>query len=171
MLNREEIEELIKEKDLVKNFPHMETQITQNGFDFTVEKIFKFNGKGYLDFSNSEREIPEGKEIKPEKKNPDDKYGWWKLGRGAYKIRTNEIVKLPNDLMAISFPRSSLLRMGAFTQHAAWEAGFEGKSEFILVVENTNGIEVKENARINQMIFVSMNETKEGYDGIYKGLS
>ena len=106
--------------------------------------------------------------IQPEKKNPQDKFGWWDLKQGAYKIRANETFNLPDDLVVIAFPRSSLLRMGAFTQTAVWDAGFTGRSEFILVIENPKGLSLKQNARIIQVIFIKINQTNLGYQGIYQ---
>src|SRR3989304_5207289 len=167
MLNREEIERLIKEKGLVTDYINLDVQLTPNGFDLTVEKVSEFDTAGALDFSNKERKVPEGREIPPHKENPQDKFGWWNLKKGAYKIRTNETISLPKDLIAVSFPRTSLLRMGGFTQNGVWDAGFRGKGEFILLVENPNGIRLKQNARINQIIFTKINETEKGYDGIY----
>lgn len=169
MLNKDEIRQLVEKDVLVENYINQEKQLTPNGFDLTVEKIFEYNLGGALDFSNKERIIPETKEIFPKKENLQDKYGWWQLKRGIYKIKTNEIVKIPNNLAAFAFSRTSLLRMGAFTQHGAWDAGFRGKSEFILVVENPGGIKIKENARIVQLVFFRVEET-EGYKGIYQDL-
>lgn len=168
MLNRQEIEILIKEKELIVNYIDLDTQLTPNGFDLTVSNVFEFDTQGALDFSNKERMVPQGREIQPEKKDPKDKWGWWDLKKGAYKIKTNETVDLPNDLIAIAFSRTSLLRVGAFTQHGVWDAGFKGKGEFILVVENPKGIRLKQNARIAQLIFERINETSHGYKGIYR---
>ena len=168
MLNREELERLIKEQGLITDYINLDVQLTPNGFDLTVGSVYGFDAAGALDFSNKERIVPEGKEILPQKEKPEDKFGWWNLKEGAYKIRTNETVNIPNDLIAISFPRTSLLRMGAFTQNGVWDAGFKGKSEFILVVENPNGLRLKQNARITQLIFERINETDKGYNGIYK---
>jgi len=169
MLNRKRIERLVEEESLIENYPHLETQVQPHGFDVTAGKVFKFSGKGRIDFSNDEREIPKGEEIEPKKKDGDAKYGWWELDRGAYKVRTNERVNLPNGLIALGFPRSSLMRMGAFAQNAVWDAGFSGKGEFILVVENESGIEIKENSRVVQLIFVPVEEVEKGYDGEYRG--
>ncbi len=168
MLNREEIKKLIEQKGLVKDYCNLDTQLTPNGLDVTVGKIFKFGAPGALDFSNSERVVPEGKEILPNKENAQDKYGWWNLKKGAYKIRTNEFFSLPKDLIAIAFSRSSLLRMGAFTQTAVWEAGFKGKAEFLLVVENSKGIRLKQNARVTQILFKKIKAPRQGYNGIYQ---
>ncbi|MCM8770835.1 MAG: deoxyuridine 5'-triphosphate nucleotidohydrolase [Candidatus Omnitrophica bacterium] len=168
ILNIKEIEKLIKEKALITDFINLETQLTPNGFDITVKAIFEFDCAGKLDFSNKERAIPQGKEILPQKERPEDKFGWWNLKKGAYKILSNEIVNLSNDLIAIAFPRSSLLRMGAFCQNAVWDAGFQGRSEFILVVENPFGIKIKQNARLIQLVFISIDEVDKGYSGIYQ---
>ena len=169
MLNKKEIEQLIKEKDLIENYINLDKQLTPNGFDLTVGKIFEFNSAGDIDFSNSERVVLEGKELAPEKRKEKDKYGWWKLSRGAYKVRTNEVVNLPNDLAALGFTRTSLLRMGALTQNGIWDAGFRGKGEFILVVSNSQGINIKQNARVVQLMFIGVERTEE-YQGVYKNL-
>ncbi len=166
-LNREKLETLIEEEDLISNYPHLETQITPNGFDLTVGEIHRLEDSGKLDFSNSEREIPETEPIEPEKKDPEDDYGWWELEAGVYKIVFNEKVKVPKDLVGVMEPRSSLLRMGAFTVNGFWEAGFEGTGECLLKVENSEGIEIKENARICQIAFTEMEEVEKGYDGRY----
>jgi deoxycytidine triphosphate deaminase len=168
MLNGKEVEKQIIDKGLIKDFIDLKTQVTSNGFDLTIASLSEFKTQGALDFSNNERSLPETKEISPHKQNPKDKFGWWHLKKGAYKVKTNETVSLPNDLTAFACPRSSLLRMGAFTQTAAWDAGFVGKSEFILVVENPKGVKIKQNARIAQLIFFKINEAHQGYNGIYQ---
>jgi len=170
MLNKSEIAQLIKEKKLIQGCINLDKQLNPNGFDLTVGKIFEFDTAGSLDFSNSERVVPAGKELMPLKANPQDKYGWWQLSKGSYKVRTNEAVNLPNNLAALAFARTSVLRMGALTQNGVWDAGFMGKGEFILTVENPQGIKIKENARIIQLVFFRVEETEE-YNGIYKHLT
>lgn len=168
ILNREELRELIEEHGLITDYPHLDTQLTPNGFDLTAGEIHAYNGPGKLDFSNDERELPDSTPLEPKKQDPDDEYGWWELEPGVYKIVANETVKIPNDLMAFTLPRSSLLRMGATIDNAAWEAGFEGTGSFMLDVRNPDGIKIKENARVNQIVFARMEETEDGYDGMYK---
>lgn len=168
VLNREEIRSMVEENDLIQDHLHLETQLTPNGFDLTAGEIHRYQGPGKLDFSNSERELPDTEPIEPQKKAAEDDYGWWRLEPGVYKVIANEKVNLPNDLMAFTFPRSSLLRMGAFIQNAAWEAGFSGRGTFLLKVDNPEGIEIKQNARVNQIVFIPMGEVEQGYDGIYQ---
>ncbi|MCM8801233.1 MAG: deoxyuridine 5'-triphosphate nucleotidohydrolase [Candidatus Omnitrophica bacterium] len=168
MLNHQQIKKLILKKGLIQNYINLEKQLTPNGFDLTVEEILEFDSLGSLDFSNKERRIPQGSPLLPKKQSPEDKFGWWHLKKGVYKIRTNEIIKLDASLVALCFPRTSLLRMGAFSQHGIWDAGFEGKGEFILVVENPFGIMLKQNARIVQLIFFKIKKAKSLYNGLYK---
>ncbi|MFA5116406.1 MAG: deoxyuridine 5'-triphosphate nucleotidohydrolase [Candidatus Omnitrophota bacterium] len=168
MLNKQEIKKLIEEKGLLSGYIDLDTQLTPNGFDLTCAQVYEFDAPGALDFSNKERKVPQGRLLLPKKAEAQDKHGWYDLPKGAYRIRTNETCAIPLDLVALAFPRSSLLRMGAFTENAVWDAGFKGKSEFILVVENPFGLRLKENARITQLVFVRANETLEGYQGIYQ---
>jgi dUTP pyrophosphatase len=168
MLNREEIKRLITNDNLVSGYIDLDTQLTPNGIDLTVFEIWEFSGAGALDFSNKERVLPEYRQVAPLKKKEGDKFGWWHLVRGAYKIVTNEAVALPLDLIGIAFPRSSLLRMGMFTQTGVWDAGFKGRSEFILIVENSKGVDIKQNARLVQLMFTKITETEQGYDGVYQ---
>ena len=153
MFNKAHIRELISTKRLIEGAIDVETQLTPNGMDLTVGRIFSFAAPGAVDFSNKERVVPEGVECAVQKKDPADQFGWWDLSKGAYKVRTNEVVNLPNDVIAFAFTRTTLLRVGAFTQNGVWDAGFSGRSEFLLVVENPCGIQLKQNARVIQLIF------------------
>lgn len=168
MLNRQEIRRLIEEKKLISGYPHLDTQLTPNGFDLTVGQVHAFTGAGALDFSNKQRVLAATRLLEPVKGHPGDEHGWWQLDCGAYKIVSNETVDLPTDMTAIAFPRSSLLRMGAFTQTGVWDAGFRGTSEFILLVQNPHGIRLKENSRVIQLVFIGINHTEQGYQGVYR---
>ena len=168
LLNKPEIKERITSRGLIQDYLNLDIQLTPNGFDLTAGSVFEFDTAGALDFSNNERIVPACKEVTPEKKKPEDKFGWWNLKRGTYKIKTNETVNLTNDLIALAFSRTSLLRMGCFTQHGVWDAGFKGKGEFVLIVDNPEGISLKQNARIAQLIFMPINEIDKGYSGIYQ---
>jgi len=37
----------------------------------------------------------------------------------------------------------------------------------MLKVDNPEGVDIKENARVNHIVFHRMDETEEGYSGIY----
>jgi len=169
MLNKQQIKKLIEENKLVENYIDLETQLTPNGIDLTAAEIYDFDSAGAVDFSNKERAMCEFARIEPVRNDEKDKFGWWQLKQGAYKVKTNEVVNMPNNLIATASTRTTLLRMGAHTAHGIWDAGFRGKSEFLLIVENPLGILIKQNARVAQLMFLPAQET-ESYNGIYKNL-
>ncbi len=85
MLNKKEIEQLIKEKNLVEEYINLDKQLTPNGFDLSVGKVFEFDSSGDLDFSNSERVIPQGEELIPKKRKEEDKYGCGSCQKGLIR--------------------------------------------------------------------------------------
>ena len=106
MLNKQQIRTRIEGENLIEGYISLEKQLTPNGFDLTVGRVFSFASSGSLDFSNKERVVPEGKESVPLKQKSDDTFGWWDLSKGAYKVRTNETVNLPGNLIALAFTRT-----------------------------------------------------------------
>lgn len=162
-----QLREAIEEENLIQDYIDLETQLTPQGFDLTAGEIYRFKGHGSLDFSNSEREIPETEKVEPVKKDEEDDYGWWQLEPGAYKVVMNETVDIPEHLTAFAYPRSSLLRMGCSIENAVWDAGYTGTGSFLLVVENDQGVDIKQNARVNQLVFHRIDETEDGYSGRY----
>ena len=88
---------------------------------------------------------------------------------GAYIITYNEIVHLPNDVMALARPRSSLLRCGVTVNTAVWDAGYSGRSQSLMVVYNPQGFRLQRNARIVQLVFWQLTGETEGYHGAYQG--
>ena len=149
---------------LIEGYISLEHQLQPNGFDLTAHDIFRFKGAGSLDFSNKERKFPEAEPV-----TFTDM--WAHLEPGIYKIKTNEYLNLPGDIVAFAQTRSSLLRMGALTAHGFWDAGFHGKSEFSLVVQNPAGLNIKQNARVAQLMFLRLSaEVENAYSGVHNGL-
>ena len=141
-----------------------EEQYQQAGADVTLKAIFKFSSPGRIDFNNKERILSECEELQ------FDENEFVFLPKGFYKVRYNEIMRIPSTLAAYIMPRSTMLRCGATLHSALWDPGYEGRGEGLLEVGNENGITVKKNARIGQIVFMSLREeAKELYEGRYKG--
>jgi dUTP pyrophosphatase len=83
-------------------------------------------------------------------------------------ITYNEIVHLPKNIMALGRPRSSLLRCGVNVGTAVWDAGYEGRSQSLLLVHNPHGFRVQKSARVMQLVFMELTGESEGYKGIYQ---
>lgn len=159
MLSRGKLRKKIEEDGLITGYVNLEKQLTPQGFDFSVQEIHRFDEEGVIDFDNEERKIPETNLVE---KNGE----YWELEKGVYKIIPNESVDIPNDLFALAFLRSSMLRMGCDIVNGVWDAGFKGKGAFTLEVMNPHGVKIKQDARVNQIVFLEMEET-EKYSGVY----
>ncbi len=170
ILSKNEIDELMKlDPPLVEDMIDPDMQIQVNGCELTVDHIFAFagagsgSGAGAIAFENSERVLSECTEL------AFDDDGWIDLPAGSYKIVSREIVHIPKDAIAIARPRSSLLRCAVSVETAVWDAGYEGKSECLLIVFNEAGFRLKRGARVVQLLFMGLASETEGYAGVYQG--
>jgi len=163
MLSKSQIRALLRAKPpLIENLIDINTQLQPNGVDLTVKQIEKIVSAGCVDFSNNDRKLSG-----TEKLDLDDDRVFLPLG--AYKVRFNEVIHLPKDIMAIGAPRTSLIRCGVTIETGFWDAGYEGRSESLMVVLNEKGFYVKNNARILQLVFIRLSKaTGSGYEGIYQ---
>ncbi|MGB2842128.1 MAG: deoxyuridine 5'-triphosphate nucleotidohydrolase [Halobacteriota archaeon] len=165
VLSKSQIRALVRIKPpLIEEMVDINTQLQPNGIDLTIRTIETIVGAGCIDFSNKERRISETVEL-------DFDGDWLFLPTGSYKVLFNEIVHLPKDIMAIGAPRTSLIRCGVTVETGFWDAGYEGRSESLLVVFNERGFYVKKNARILQLVFIRLSKkiaAGSGYMGIYQ---
>jgi len=138
-------------------------QLQPNGVDLRVERVQRLTSPGLLGAADAVREPAAREEVEA------DKDGWWDLHRGAYVITYREKVNLPTDLMALSRPRSSLLRSGVAIHGAVWDAGYSGRGEGLLSVLNARGYRLQRGARVAQLVFFRLSSPTEGYRGRYHG--
>ena len=164
-LGREELlARIAGEPPLIAGYVSLDEQLQPNGFDLSLAEIGTLAGAGAIGRTNAERTLPGVQAI------AFDDDGWVDLRPGPYQIVFNEMVDLPNDLMALGRPRSSVCRMGASVVTAVWDAGYRGRSTALLVVENPAGMRVQRDARLMQLVFFALNAaTSEGYAGVYQG--
>ena len=164
-LGREAIlSRLAGDSPLIRGFLSLEEQLQPNGFDLSVAQVSELTGPGVLGRTNAERVVPDARPLE------FDADGWLDLTPGMYQVLFNEIVTLPNDLMALGRPRSSLCRCGATLGTAVWDAGYTGRSTSLLVVTNSAGLRLARDARVLQLVFFTLDmPTAEGYSGVYQG--
>lgn len=164
VLAKEHIRKLLKRKPpLVEGFQNLDEQLQPNGFDLTLGSIALLQSPGQIAVKNSQRQVSDLSPLM------FDRLGFISLPAGAYSITYNEIVHLPRNIMALATPRSSLLRCGVTVNTAVWDAGYEGRSESLLVVYHPHGFRLQRNARILQLVFFKLTEETEGYQGTYQG--
>lgn len=164
VLSKAEILELIDgEPPLVEGWLDLGEQVQANGFDLTLRDIALLQSAGSIAVSNQQRVVSDLALL------VFDGLGYIELMPGSYIITYNEIVHLPGDVMALAAQRSSLLRCGVTVGTAVWDAGYEGRSQSLLLVHNPLGFRVQKNARVLQLVFFRLGKETEGYRGAYQG--
>ena len=164
VLSRRDIHRLLQQDPpLVEGYLDLKAQVQPNGIDLTLREIALPQTSGTIAVSNSQRLLSELSPL------VFDGMGSIDLMPGTYIITYNEVVHLPDDIMALARPRSSLLRCGVTVETAAWDAGYSGRSQSLMIVYNPRGFRLQKNARSVQLIFLRLTERTEGYSGYYQG--
>ncbi len=163
ILSQQDIGKLIQQKPpLIEGYIDLEEQVQPNGIDLTLREVALLQSPGKIAVKNSQRVVSDLAPL------VFDGLGFIDLVPGAYIITYNEIVHLPKNVMALARPRSSLLRCGVTVNTAAWDAGYSGRSQSLMVVYNSQGFRLQKNARIVQLIFLQLTQETEGYHGAYQ---
>jgi hypothetical protein len=116
----------------------------------TVKRIGTLTGRGALDFGGSEYEAPSVEWIEPEKKSPEDEYGWWTLSEGSYQCELNESVR-PDAGRSIAIQTwSDAARAGISHPTVLFTDATDNPR--LTVIVGRGGIAIKENARISQAV-------------------
>jgi dUTP pyrophosphatase len=153
---------LKQEPPLVESYLDLDEQVQPNGIDLTLREVALLESSGKIAVKNTERQLPGLAPL------VFDGLGFIDLIPGIYLITYNEIVHLPNNVMALARPRSSLLRCGVTVGTAVWDAGYCGRSQSLMVVYNSQGFRLQKNARLVQLVFLWLSGETEGYQGAYQ---
>lgn len=150
-------------RKLVQNLRSVAQQQQPCGVDLTLRQVSEWTSASTLDFDNTKRRAAKTSAL-----HFDSTSQTIKLNPGAYMIDFNETVHIPRDCMATVFPRSSLWRSGVGVSAGVVDAGYEGAMGALMDVKNPNGIVLYRDARLAQIVFERMEETVEGYSGVYQ---
>ena len=163
-LDRDSIRHMIESSPhLLEDFLSLEDQLQPNGFDLTVRSVARLTNPGAVSKENSGRVLSEFEIIE------FGSDGWLQLESGPYLATFNEVVNLPLDVMAFARPRSSLLRSGVSIHTAVWDAGYQGRSQALLVIYHPNGYHIERDARLMQLVFFQMDTAaSRGYLGRFQ---
>ncbi len=163
VLSKPDIDKLLqREPPLIEGYINLDEQVQPNGIDFTLRQVALLQTSGRIAVSDRQRLVSDLAPL------VFDGLGFIDLMPGAYLITYNEIVHLPNNVMALARPRSSLLRCGVTIDTAVWDAGYSGRSQSLMVVYNPQGFRLQKNARVVQLVFLQLTGETEGYQGTYQ---
>ena len=163
VLSKQDIQKIVQnESPLIEGYLDLDSQLQPNGFDLTLRDVAMPQTQGRLAVGNTQRLLPDLAPL------AFDGLGSMELMPGTYVITYNEIINLPNNIMALARPRSSLLRCGVTVGTAVWDAGYSGRSQSLMVVHNPRGFRLQRNVRIIQLVFLLLTGETEGYSGSYQ---
>lgn len=150
---------VLSSETLINMFNLSRNYVDCSGLRLHLDKVYSFINKGAL-YQDSKK-LSEVTEVEPNG-------NIYNLVQGVYKIRYMEIVKVPDNAIALAIPRSTLLRIGATIFTAVWDPGYEGRGEGLMVIFNPYGIEIERGTQIAQLVFISLDRaTKFIYRGTY----
>jgi deoxycytidine triphosphate deaminase len=141
---------------LTKGLISEKHQVHSGSIDLTVNKVSVVKKEGDLDFGGSEEKRALTEEMKPEKRSPEDEYGWWALEAGEYLIEFNEKIKIPDGCIGILQPLHRTMKAGVIHPVLVYVGG-DVVEEIILFV-GKSGLNIKENARISSLLGIKSNQ-------------
>jgi len=154
--------QLVKEKKLVEGLCERElTNPEGAGFDLRIGELYEILGKGFMGVE--ERVTPEmkliakyetGKTVKVEIKP-----------RTYYAMKTMESVNMPDDLLAIMTPRSTLFRSGVYIFGGQTPPGYKGGLTMGLYNFRDEKFDLEMGARVVHIMFSRV----EGESNLYRG--
>jgi len=133
--------------DSISNIVHRETQQHKNHLDLTVSEVHVYRNAGDLDFGGSEFKPATTEPVKPEKNDPEDDYGWWKLKIGIYKAVFNEKMNETHQFTAVISLHEHAQKAGIICSQGFCSGQDNGQLSFNFFVPES-GCNIKENARM-----------------------
>ncbi len=162
ILGIEQLLKLVKEKKLVENLSERELKNPEGaGFDFRIGELYETEGQGFLGID--ERETP--------KSNLVAKFEEGKIvkvllqPKTYYLMKTVEKLNLPENLVAIFTPRSTLYRSGVYVFGGQSSPGYQGELTMGIYNFRDKAFDLEMGARVLHMMFFQV----EGETNLYRG--
>lgn len=153
---------LVKEKKLIDNLSERELNRPEGaGFDLRIGELYKILGRGFLGID--ERETPEMELIA--------KYQEGKTTKAElkpqiyYALKTIESVNIPENLLALATPRSTLFRSGIYIFGGQAPPGYKGGLVMGIYNFRDTPFEMEMGSRVVHIMFFQV----EGESNLYRG--
>ncbi|MBI2644056.1 MAG: hypothetical protein HYW95_00930 [Candidatus Wildermuthbacteria bacterium] len=166
VLGIEELQKLVKEKKLVENLSQRElTNPEGAGFDLRVGELYEVSGQGFLGVT--ERETPDMSLLAEYKEGVIIEA---KLKPHTYYVmQTVESVHMPEDLLAIMTPRSTLFRSGIYIFGGQVPPGYEGGLNMGIYNFRDEEFRLEMGARVVHIMFFEVKGKNNLYRGQWQG--
>lgn len=139
----------------VTSIIHRDTQQQEFHIDLTIDSISRYTEAGSLDFGGSEFHEAGTELLTPEKQQPGDDYGWWKLEPGSYRVRFNEQVDHLEDALIAITPHSHARKAGIVTGTQLISTDTMPDHLELNITVPSHGCNIKENARFASLYIIT----------------
>jgi len=165
-LGANELLQLVKEKKLVEGLCERElTNPEGAGFDLRIGELYKISGEGFMGLE--ERSTPEMKLVA---KFEEGKILKVELKPHAYyTMKTIESVNMPDDLLAIMTPRSTLFRSGVYIFGGQTPPGYKGGLTMGICNFRDESFQLEMGARVVHIMFSEVKGESNLYRGQWQG--
>lgn len=166
VLGIDKLLELVEKKQLVENLSERELKNPEGaGFDLRVGEIYKIKGVGFLGIE--ERSTPRAELIA--RYVPQEPKKVFLRGGVYYLLKTVENVNLPENILAISTPRSTLFRSGVYVFGGQVPPGYRGGLTMGIYNFRDQDFELEMGARVIHIMFFQVQGKTNLYRGQWQG--
>jgi deoxycytidine triphosphate deaminase len=158
--------ELVKTKKLVENLSERELKNPEGaGFDLRIGGLYQLKSQGFLGIN--ERKTPEIKLMT--KYNKKEKKRIFLQPKTYYLMKTIEKLNLPENLLALFTPRSTLYRSGVYILGGQTAPGYKG--ELVVGIYNFGDkeFELEIGSRVLHIMFFEVKGKSNLYRGQWQG--
>jgi len=166
VLGIKELHRLVQEKKLVENLSPRELENPEGaGFDLRIGELYEISGQGFLGIT--ERETPV--------MNLLAKYNESKTTEVLlkpniyYVLKTVESVNMPEGLLAIMTPRSTLFRSGVYVFGGQVPPGYAGELNMGITNFRQEEFRLEMGARVVHIMFFEVKGEGSLYRGQWQG--
>jgi len=166
IIGAQELLKRVKEEKLVENLSSRELENPEGaGFDLRIGELYELEGEGFLGIE--ERKTPDAKLIA--------KFEEGNLNKAVlepkryYAMKTVESVNMPDDLVAIMTPRSTLFRSGVYIFGGQTPPGYKGGLTMGVYNFREDMLELEMGARVVHIMFFEVKGESNLYRGQWQG--
>jgi len=166
VISQSKIKKLIQTKKLVENLDKRELENPEGaGLDLRLGELFKISGETFLGVKT--RDTVDHKSVA--KYDPKKSKAFTIKPGEFYLMQTMEKVNLPDNIVSIPYPRSTLLRSGIWLLATQVAPGYRGILTFALKNMGPRPFKVEMGARVAHVIFYEIAGKGVAYRGQWQG--
>lgn len=166
ILGVKELLKLVKEKELVANLSERELKNPEGaGFDIRIGELYELSGRGFLGVE--ERETPQIRLLT--KFNGGNSNKILLRPKTYYLMKTVEKLNLPENILALFTPRSTLYRSGVYIFGGQTAPGYKGELTTGIYNFREEDFELEMGSRVIHVMFFEVKGEANLYRGQWQG--